>query len=304
MVQPLLDFLKFISVNFGFLTSLILYTVLAIAFSKQIKKYANVLYWFFGLISFSFLFPFILGLCGVNVPFDVIRVPLLGLAIEELSHAAFFIHPVLVIIMYMGAFSAKHPYVGRLMSIRKELSIIVGFPVLAHAIKRIFLTFPNGWSYFFHNEEFMQRPMVSSALGSGITSFAYMLGIVMSVLFLILWVTSFDSVHKKMGGKRWKKLQKGAYGLYAMLFLHSICIQLGFMVTFNARLAQQGPAEIAEAANQVGAFVLSDIAISPATIRIYRIAIVIVVYASYLYFKLRKIRRNKENKLKFAHLKK
>ncbi|MFI3316062.1 MAG: hypothetical protein SNF93_00610 [Rikenellaceae bacterium] len=232
------------------------YTVLSIALAKSIKKNYKVYYWIFGVISFCFIIPSVCRLLGVTLPFSFGNIPIVGLSASELSSAANFIHPVIVIIMYMGALSAKNKYVGRLMSIRKELSIIVGFPVLAHAVKRVFGSFVGGWQFFFDNETYMQSPRVSSALGSGITSFAFVLGLVMTILFLVLWVTSFDSVHKKLGTKRWKSVQKWSYGLYAMLFIHAMCLQVGGLISDQARAAQQASrqqnVELAEAGRSQG----------------------------------------------------
>ncbi len=245
MINALLDLIEFFHSNFAFLFSLILYTILAILLAKSIKKHSNVYYWIFGVLSFCFIIPMVARLTGITLPFNIGQIPLIGLSASELSSAANFIHPILIIIMYMGALSPKITAVGRLMSIRKELSIIVGFPVLAHATKRLFGTFPGGWQYFFDNETFMQNPRVTSALGSGISSFAFVLGLVMTILFLVLWITSFDSVHRKLGSKRWKSVQKWSYGLYAMLFLHSICLQAGSIISSNARVnEQEGSAKV------------------------------------------------------------
>lgn len=70
----------------------------------------------------------------------------------------------------------------------------------------------------------------TSELGAGFTSFAMVLGIILLALFLPLWITSFDSVHKRMGNVKWKKLQKWSYVLYACLFVHAMCIQVGGML--------------------------------------------------------------------------
>ncbi len=242
MINATLDLIEFLKGNFAFLFSLALYTILSIALAKSIKRDYKVYYWLFGALSFAFIIPSVARLTGVTLPFNFSSLPIIGLSASELSSAANFIHPMLVIIMYMGALSAKNRYVGRLMSIRKELSIIVGFPVLAHAVKRVFGTFPGGWQYFFDNETYMQSPRVSSALGSGITSFAFVLGLVMTILFLVLWITSFDSVHRKLGTKRWKSVQRWSYGLYAMLFLHSLCLQVGGLISDQARDAQRAAA--------------------------------------------------------------
>lgn len=329
MINAALDLIQFFKSNFPFLFALVLYTVLAISLSKSIKKNYKAYYWIFGIISFCFMLPASCRLLGIALPFNLGRLPIIGLSSSELSSAANFIHPVLVIIMYMGAFSAKNKYVGRLMSIRKELSIIVGFPVLAHVVKRLFGTFPGGWQYFADNEAFMQNPRVTSALGSGITSFAFVLGLVMTILFLVLWVTSFDGVRRKMRGGSWKKVQRWSYALYAMLFIHSLCLNVGGMISDNARAAQQkqqAPTEMvasnhshgeqAEAkqapqgapqqqAQQGGhshggrpkAFsFVEDVKIPKSTQRGFNIVILFAVYGSYLYFRLRKAKADKQKR--------
>ncbi|MFR9672360.1 MAG: hypothetical protein SNI72_05575, partial [Rikenellaceae bacterium] len=217
MINATFDLLEFLYSNFGMLFSLALYTVLAIALAPSIKKNYKVYYWLFGLMSAGFVIPVVVRLCGGTMPFDLGKIPFFGLCFSELSSAANFVHPVLILIMYMGAFSPKTRYIGRLMSIRKELSIIVGFPVIAHAMKRLFGTFVGAWEFFADYETAIQGPRVTSVLGSCISNFVYVLGLGMFVLFLVLWITSFDSVHRKLGAKRWKSVQKWSYGLYAML---------------------------------------------------------------------------------------
>lgn len=328
MINAVLDILDFLKSNFAFLFSLGLYTILAIVLYKSIKKHSKAYYWVFGVISFCFIIPSVARLTGITLPFKLGSLPIIGLSASELSSAANFIHPILVIIMYMGALNSKNQYVRRLMSIRKELSIIVGFPVLAHAVKRVFGTFPGGWQFFFDNETYMQSPRVSSALGSGITSFAFVLGLAMTILFLVLWITSFDSVHRKLGGRRWKKIQKWSYALYAMLFLHSLCLQVGGLISSNARATQQnekpkmevvantpshshGAAQQGDSAKQVESsnnkqpqqvshghgrarsFAFADLQISRNTKSYINIIALLIIYGSYLYLRVRKARNKR-----------
>ncbi|MFI3332938.1 MAG: hypothetical protein SNI51_03260 [Rikenellaceae bacterium] len=331
MINAALDIIEFLKSNFAFLFSLALYTVLSVALARSIKKNYKVYYWIFGVISFCFIIPSVCRLIGVTLPFNFGSLPIIGLSSSELSSAANFIHPLLVIIMYMGALSAKNRYVGRLMSIRKELSIIVGFPVLAHAVKRLFGSFPGGWQFFFDNETYMQSPRVSSALGSGVTSFAFVLGLVMTILFLVLWITSFDSVHRKLGTKRWKSVQRWSYGLYAMLFLHSLCLQVGGLISDGAREAQnaskpqtemvesahapqvhapqahgqsthaattpsgttaQGQPQASHGHGRPRSFAFADLEISRSTKRWINIFALLAIYGSYLYLRVRKARRS------------
>ncbi len=323
MINAALDLITFLQSNFSFLFALAIYTILAIALSKSIKRDYKVYYWIFGLLSAAFVIPTIFRLCGATFPFNLGKIPFFGPSISELSSAANFVHPVLVIIMYMGAFSPKTPYIGRLMSIRKELSIIVGFPVIAHAMKRLFGSFVSGWDYFFDHETYIQSPRVTSVLGSGISSFVYVLGLVMFVLFLVLWITSFDSVHRKLGAKRWKSVQRWSYGLYAMLFIHAMGLNLGGYISDKAREAQQsqraqvevveerreGPRQ-GERPQQQGPqaqqghghgprpqqFKFTEIEISRTDKRIINMVVLVLLYGSYLYLRIRKSRRAKERK--------
>lgn len=77
----------------------------------------------------------------------------------------------------------------------------------------------------------MANARVTSELGAGISNFSFVLGIVLLVLFIPLWVTSFDSIHKRMGSAKWKKWQKWSYPFYALLFIHAIGIQVGGMIS-------------------------------------------------------------------------
>ncbi len=338
MINSALDLITFLQSNFSMPFALVLYTILAIALSKSIKKHYKVYYWVFGLLSAGFVIPFVFRLCGVALPFNLGNIPIVGLCFGELSSAGNFVHPILILIMYMGAFSPKTRYIGRLMSIRKELSIIVGFPVIAHALKRLFTSFVGGWDYFFDHEVYMQSPRVTSVLGSGISSFVYVLGLVMFVLFLVLWITSFDSVHRKLGTQRWKSVQKWSYGLYAMLFIHAIGINLGGLISSNAREQQQAERakiEVVEhskgerpqrehpqgeqhakqshshsqptqqpQAQQGGhgsrpkPFKLSEIEISRSMKSVFSMIILVLIYGSYLYFRLRKSAQDKARRTK------
>ena len=224
MVKLFIDFIQFLYTLAPLLMALGVLTLLAVLLSKSIKKHAMVYY-----IVFAIPFiPYFLRLFGIEV-FSFSRIPLLGGITRDYVHAGTLGFPLLVIIMYMGALDMKIPWVKKLMSIRKELSIISGVPVLTHAIIR-FNQGLKAFRFFTDNEAYMASGRATSALGAGISNFSFVLGIVMLALFLLLWITSFDSVHKHMGGVRWKKVQRWSYVLYAMLFIHAMGIQAGSML--------------------------------------------------------------------------
>lgn len=249
MFQTFVELQAFLLKTFPFIFSLVILTFLAVKLSKSIKRNSKYYYWGFGILSFLFAIPVFLRLCGMETSFNVSSIPVIGTISRELSSAAYFIHPVLVIIMAMGAFSPKIPMIGKLMTIRKELSIIVGFPLIAHLAKRLFSTFPQAWNYFADYEVSITNPKVVSELGSNIQNGVFVLGVVMTVFFLVLWITSFDSVRRKMGSKTWKKVQKWSYGLYAMLFIHAVGLQLGGAINFYASEDTTPKTEIIASAN-------------------------------------------------------
>jgi DMSO/TMAO reductase YedYZ heme-binding membrane subunit len=240
MIKLLIDFIQFLYTLAPLFTVLGVLTLAAILLSKSIKKYATVYYIVFAIPFAMVAIPLIGRWCGVET-FGFNGIPFLGGILRDYVHAGTLGFPLLVIIMYMGALNPKHSYVKKLMSIRKELSILSGFPILTHSLIRVSQV-PNALRFFTDNEAYMAGGRVTNALGAGVSSFSFVLGIVMLALFLPLWVTSFDFVHKRMGGVAWKKLQRWSYVLYAMLFIHAMGIQVGGMLNPRGGRAPQQPA--------------------------------------------------------------
>ena len=336
MFQTALDLLGFIKSLSPFLFSLVILTILSIALSKSIKKHAKVYNWVIGTLCLCFAIPVIAMAFKIKLP-SIMSIPVLGTISAEISSAAYFLHPVLVIIMFMGAFSPKHKYIGRLMTIRKELSILVGFPFFAHIAKRLFHSFPKSWNFFMDYDTAIKGPRITSVAGATIENAVLVLGVVMTVLFLVLWITSFDSVRRKMGGKKWKSWQKWSYGLYAMLFIHSVGLQVGGLMSYNAAQAKmeaktevvaapakteavaqaahsdkkaaapqakQGETKAAPAKAQSGhghgpkRFSFADVKVPRDTKAIINIIIYCLIYGSYLFFRLRKAKADKARKNK------
>ena len=226
MVKLLIDLLGFLRSCAPLLTSLIILTVLCILLSKSIRKHAIVYYIVLGIPFFLIAIPFIARLLGFEIP-SLTRIPFLGEIIRDYIHMGTFGHPLLIIIMYMGALDPKKQSVKSLLSIRKELSIISGFAVFAHSLIRVANNFPNSVKFFTNNADYMANTKVVSEVGAGISSFSFVLGIIMLLIFIPLWVTSFSGIRKRMGYTKWKKLQKWSYVLYATLFIHAVGIQIG-----------------------------------------------------------------------------
>jgi DMSO/TMAO reductase YedYZ heme-binding membrane subunit len=241
MVKLLIDFIQFLYTLAPLFMALGVLTLLAVLLSKSIKRHATVYYIVFAIPFALVAIPFIGRLFGVQISIFN-GIPFLGNITRDYIHAGTLGFPLLVIIMYMGALNPKYPIVKKLLSIRKELSILSGFPILTHSLIRVPGGFPRALNWFFDSEA---GGNVASPLGAGISNFSLVLGIVLLALFLPLWITSFDSVHKRMGGIKWKKLQRWSYVLYVLLFIHAMGLQVGGLL--NPRGGRTAPAAAVEA---------------------------------------------------------
>jgi DMSO/TMAO reductase YedYZ heme-binding membrane subunit len=228
MIKLLFDFIQFLYSLVPLLMSLAVFTFIFLLLAKSIKKHAVTYYFVFAIPAILFILRQIFSAYGITT-LEFSRGSVIGSILREYVHASGFSFPLLIIIMYIGALPVQNRYVKRLLMIRKELSIISGFPVLIHSWVRLRMAF-GSFDYFFGSGE-----AVRSGAGVGFSNAAYMLGIFMAILFLVLWVTSFDVMHKRLGALRWKKIQRWSYVLYAMLFIHSICIQAGSMLNTRER---------------------------------------------------------------------
>jgi DMSO/TMAO reductase YedYZ heme-binding membrane subunit len=347
MIKLFIDFIQFLYALAPLLASLAVLTLLAVLLSKSIKRYAAVYYIAFAIPFALVAIPFICRLLGMEM-FNFSSIPFLGGILRDYIHMGTLGFPLLVIIMYTGALNPKNPTVKKLLSIRKELSILSGFPILTHSLIRVTNNFPNALKFFTDNEDYMAGTKVTSALGAGITSFSFVLGILMLAIFIPLWITSFDAVRKRMGNIKWKKLQQWAYVLYAMLFIHAIGIQAGAMLNPREREAPMPAVEMtaakaeapeagsadnqrlqqrtergggnhanrnavrqsggnsnqtAEAAKPQGrggrphSTGFDDIKVSPQAKQYIHIASLLLIFGSYLYFRLRKAKQESGKKI-------
>lgn len=294
MIKLLLDILLLINNVIPLFFSIAVFAFLAILLAKSIKRHARIYYTVLAVPFVLTLVPFFLNMMGMDLP-RLNRLPILSYFMRDYVHMATLGFPLLIIIMYMGALDVRNPYVARLMSIRKELSIIVGFPVLTHATLRAFNTFPTGWKFFFAHDDYMAEEHVSNILGAGISSFVFVLGIVMLTLFLILWITSFTAVRRRLGYRRWKRVQRWSYVLYGMLFIHSIGLQVGGLL--NSKEKQNQPriemvakGEPAKDKHHSGG--LGEIEIDTNIKRYIHISSVVLIFGSYLILRVRKASRS------------
>lgn len=269
MLQLLETLLSLIRTNIPLIGDLATTLGLALLLQKSIKKHPTAYYGVFAVITVALLW-LMYGLEPSSRA--VIRsTPVVSEVFRMFTHMAGFGFPLLIIIMYMGALDTRHRWVARLMSIRQELSILCGFPVLLHAWIRVSRITPVNLRFIFGGEltEGLQNPEPGFTAGV-LTHTAFFLGIFMTVLFLILWVTSFSSIRRAMGHRRWKQVQRWAYLLYTLLFLHSTLLHTGWMLS-TAENVSRSPHIVSLCTN-------------------------VLIFGSYLTLRLRKARKDNERR--------
>lgn len=302
MVKTFVEFLELWLSTSSFSISL-LFLIIVINYSAlSIKRYAKVYYWVFGTFAVMNLLPVILGACGVGVQFDFDNIPILSRVLVEQSVAPYFVHPLLVIIMYMGALNSRNSYVQRFISIRKELSIIVGFAVIAHSFVRIITVLPKAILYFSDHELYMSTLKYHvSSLAAGVSSTVYILGVVMTIIFIPLWITSFDSVRRTMSYKRWKSIQRWSYLLYATLFIHATGIKVSSAIRYHdmQQVVEHVNIEDHSSDSHHGVsnrFSFKEVEVQGDTRAYINISIYILIYGSYLVLRVNKAKRGHSNK--------
>lgn len=115
-------------------------------------------------------------------------------------------------VMYAGAVPNGSKLMKAVMPIRGELSIIASILTLGHNISF-------GLTYFrllFTQPDCLPVNQLLAAICS----------LVMLCIMLPLFITSFKCVRKKMKGSSWKKLQRLAYGFYALIYIHVLLLTL------------------------------------------------------------------------------
>jgi DMSO/TMAO reductase YedYZ heme-binding membrane subunit/uncharacterized protein with FMN-binding domain len=168
---------------------------------KYLRKHAILFYILFAAISIS----------GMAVTLGNIRLS---------AFVTSYVRPVLwggglagalfIIVMITGALPNGSRLIKVLMPIRGELSIIASILTLGHNI-----------SYF---------RLVISSEPTVRTRLAGACSLVMFLIMMPLFITSFKAVRKRMSAKNWKKLQRLAYVFYGLLFVHVMCLTVPYAV--------------------------------------------------------------------------
>lgn len=183
--------------------SLIIVALFIYFLKDSLKKHANIYYIGAAVISIA---VFLLGFLPMPL---FVKNNILGIFAKGSLGTAMF-----VAVMYAGALPKGNKLIAPLMKIRGELSITAAILVLCH-------NFTYGMTYF---KMLFTKPEVLSA--TQLT--AAIISLVLITIMLVLTVTSFPAVRKKMQAKKWKQLQRTAYVFYGLMYVHIMLINIPY----------------------------------------------------------------------------
>ncbi len=183
--------------------SLIIVALFIYFLKDSLKKYANIFYIGAAVISIAvFLLEFL------PMPLFV-KNNILGIFAKGSIGTAMF-----VVVMYTGALPKGNKLIAPLMKIRGELSITAAILVLCH-------NFTYGMTYF-------RMLFTKTSLLSATQLAAAVISLVLIIIMIVLTVTSFPAIRKKMQAKKWKQLQRTAYVFYGLMYVHIMLINIPY----------------------------------------------------------------------------
>ena len=186
------------------IVALIISIIFVAVFKELLKKYPNIFYITAAVISIAAF------VCSsyVTMP-GWVRDYVVGIFAKGSLGTAFF-----VLVMYASAMKNTWKATKTLMKIRGELSIMGCVLVLCHNCTY-------GRTYF---RMLFTKPQSLSATQMT----AAIISLVLITIMLILTVTSFPNVRKKMNAVKWKKLQRTAYIFYGLIYVHILLINIPY----------------------------------------------------------------------------
>ena len=183
--------------------SLIIVSLFIYFLKDSLKKHAGIYYIGAAVISIA---VFLIGFLPMPL---FLKNNILGIFAKGSLGTAMF-----VAVMYAGALPKGSKLIAPLMKIRGELSITAAILVLCH-------NFTYGMTYF-------RMLFTKTSLLSATQLAAAVISLVLIAIMLVLTVTSFPSVRKKMQAKKWKQLQRTAYVFYGLMYVHIMLINIPY----------------------------------------------------------------------------
>lgn len=226
-----------------FIVAFVISVIFVAAFKDILKKYPNVFYIAAAIIS---IWAYILG-SYVSMPVFV-KDYVIGLFAKGTLGTAFF-----VLVMYAGAMKNTWSATKTLYKVRGELSIMGCIFVLCHNATY-------GRTYF-------RRLLTTPGSMSVQQRSAAIISMILIVIMLVLTITSFPAVRKKLNVKKWKQLQRSAYVFYGLIYIHILLINIPY--------ARRGMTEYA-----VNVLVYSLVFVNYAMMRIHKAVIRKIAKAS------------------------
>lgn len=184
-----------------FILSLAVASALTALIHKPLKKHPVPFY-----IAAAVFCTLLAALESLNVP-DWVDKYVLDMFRRGTLGTAFF-----VIVMYIAVLKKGSKLMRVLMPIRGELSILATILCLCH---NVFF----GRTYFVAMFTDAARLPLNQLI-------AGILSILMLCIMLPLFILSFPRVRRKLSAKRWKRIQRFAYGYYGMLYIHIVVLTL------------------------------------------------------------------------------
>lgn len=221
MAKLLLDILNLLMEYLPLITSSLITLGLILICAKSIKTHTYIYYIILSIPALLAITNYFGRMTGTV---DLYPIPIVGDIMRMYTYMLPLGLPLLLIVMFTGAFNPRSYLAKKLLPIRKELSILSGFPILTHVLYKVSYTFPNSFTKLFLSPE---QPLPDSRIYAEI---GYQIGIVLTIIYIMLWVTSFTPIRKKIGGVKWRKIHKWSYVLYALVFVHSILLNLGWIL--------------------------------------------------------------------------
>lgn len=185
----------------NFIISFILVILFIRFFSEVLKKKPTIFY-----ISAAVIAAIVVAVHALEYHFSGV----FGNYIEPLFARAGISGAMFILVMYAGAAPAGSYVSRKLMPIRGQLSIIASILTLGHNTAY-------GLTYF-KNLFTARAGMPMYQLLASICS------IIMIVIMIPLFITSFIRIRRKMNGKKWKKLQRLAYVFYGLTYVHVVLL--------------------------------------------------------------------------------
>ena len=183
--------------------SLITVSLFIYFLKDSLKKHAGIYYIGAAVISIA---VFLIGFLPMPL---FVKNNILGIFAKGSLGTAMF-----VAVMYAGALPKGSKLIAPLMKIRGELSITAAILVLCH-------NFTYGMTYF-------KMLFIKPAALSATQLTAAIISIILITIMLVLTVTSFQAVRKKMKAKKWKQLQRTAYVFYGLMYVHIMLINIPY----------------------------------------------------------------------------